>query len=77
MWMAFAVSATAQTVSFTFDDGPTLYQTPLMTPAERNEALVRHLRDRRIQGMFFVTVNSGADRPEGLRLLRQLSDQVK
>ena len=75
MWLGVAVSANAQTVSFTFDDGPTLFQTPLMTPAERNEALLRHLRERAVQAMFFVTLNNGADRSEGFTLLKRLSDQ--
>src|SRR5262245_31414500 len=44
LWMGLAASAAAQTVSVTSDDGPTLDQTPLMTPAERNEALLRHTR---------------------------------
>jgi hypothetical protein len=41
LWMSLAVFAAAQTVAVTFDDGPTLDQS-LMTPAERNEALLRH-----------------------------------
>lgn len=68
-------SATAQTVSFTFDDGPTLHDTPLMTPTERNEALVRQLAENSIHAMFFVTLNNGANRPEGRALLKRLSDQ--
>ena len=51
LWMGLAASVSAQTVSFTFDDGPTLDHTPLMTPAERNEALLRHLRDGDVQAM--------------------------
>ena len=74
LWMGLAASVSAQTVSFTFDDGPTLDHTPLMTPAERNEALLRHLRDGDVQAMFFVTLSNGANRPEGLALLRELSD---
>lgn len=72
---SLATSAVAQTLSFTFDDGPDLNPRPLMTPAERNEALLGHLRVRGVQAMFFVTVNNGTDRPEGLTLLRRLADQ--
>jgi peptidoglycan/xylan/chitin deacetylase (PgdA/CDA1 family) len=75
LWMGLAASAGAQTVSFTFDDGPTLDQTPLMKPAERNEALLRHLRDGNVKAMFFVTLKNGANRPEGLALLRELSNR--
>ncbi len=52
LWLGLAGPAAAQTVSFTFDDGPTLDPTPLMTPAERNEALLAHLRTREVQAMF-------------------------
>src|SRR5437868_3753065 len=52
MWMGLTVSGAAQTVSFTFDDGPTVDSTPLMSPAERNEALVAHLREKGVQAMF-------------------------
>jgi len=75
LWMGLAAPAGAQTVSFTFDDGPTLDRTPLMTPAERNEALLRHLGDGNVQAMFFVTLKNGANRPEGLALLRELSNR--
>jgi len=71
---ALALPATAQTVSFTFDDGPRIDPTPLMTAAERNDAIVAHLRDKGVQAMFFVTLKNGADRPEGLALLKRLSD---
>ena len=66
--------AAAQTVSFTFDDGPRIDPTPLMTPAERNEAILAHLRDKGVQAMFFVTLENGPDRPEGLAMLQRLSD---
>jgi peptidoglycan-N-acetylglucosamine deacetylase len=74
VWMGLTASAAAQSVSFTFDDGPTLAPTPLMTPAERNEALLAHLRVKQVQAMFFVTLGNGADRPEGLAMLERLSD---
>ncbi len=45
-----------------------------MTPVERNEAILRHLRDKGVQAMFFVTLRNGADRPEGLALLKRLAD---
>lgn len=73
--MSLVASAGAQTISFTFDDGPDLYPRPLMTPAERNEAVLRQLRDRGVQAMFFVTANNGANRPEGAALLKRLADE--
>ncbi|WP_427914854.1 polysaccharide deacetylase family protein [Ramlibacter sp. MMS24-I3-19] len=65
--------ASAQRVAITLDDGPMLERTPLMSPRERNDAIVRHLTSRGVQAMFFVTVNRGADRPEGRQPLGALS----
>lgn len=67
-------AALAQRIALTLDDGPMIDATPLMSPAQRNGAMLDHLRSRGVQAMFFVTVNRGADTPEGLRLLQQLSD---
>ena len=62
--------AFAQSVAFTFDDGPSLYATPRMTPAERNAALLAALARHKVQAALFVTADNGADRPEGLALAR-------
>jgi peptidoglycan/xylan/chitin deacetylase (PgdA/CDA1 family) len=67
-------SVQAQALAVTLDDGPMIDSTPLMSPTERNEAILRHLRDRGVQAMFFVTLKSGADRPEGFALLKRLSE---
>src|SRR5262245_6510826 len=74
MWLGLLVPALAQTVSFTFDDGPRVNVTPRMTPVERNDAILGHLRDKGVQAMFFVTLKNGADRPDGLALLKRLSE---
>ncbi|MGZ3183166.1 MAG: polysaccharide deacetylase family protein [Telluria sp.] len=60
----------AQSVAFTFDDGPKLEATPLLTPAQRNEALLRTLARERVTAALFVTANNGAVTPEGLALAR-------
>jgi peptidoglycan/xylan/chitin deacetylase (PgdA/CDA1 family) len=65
-----ALSAHAQTVAFTFDDGPQLAETPLMSPQQRNDALLATLARHRIQAALFVTAGNGADRPAGLALAR-------
>ena len=67
---AVALSAHAQTVAFTFDDGPRLAETPLMSPQQRNDALLATLARYRIQAALFVTAGNGADRPAGLALAR-------
>lgn len=60
----------AQSVAFTFDDGPRLSATPRLSPAERNQALLRALADQRVPAALFVTLGFGADRTEGLALAR-------
>jgi peptidoglycan/xylan/chitin deacetylase (PgdA/CDA1 family) len=60
----------AQTVAFTFDDGPRLSATPLLSPQERNSALLAALEKYDVTAALFVTVQNGADRPEGLALAR-------
>ena len=66
----FAEAAQAQSVALTFDDGPRLAETSLMTPRQRNDALLATLAKHRVQAALFVTSGNGADRPEGLALAR-------
>lgn len=63
----------AQSVAFTLDDGPRLEATPMLSPEQRNTAMLRHLHQHQVQALFFVTTGNGADRPEGLALLKALS----
>jgi peptidoglycan-N-acetylglucosamine deacetylase len=63
-------SANAQSIAFTFDDGPQLKQTPLLTPAQRNQALLEALSKNKIKAALFVTTAYGADKPEGLALAK-------
>ena len=62
--------AAAQSVAFTFDDGPTLDATPRLTPQARNAAMLSALARHKVKAALFVTVANGADRPEGLALAR-------
>lgn len=66
----FAPSGHAQSIAFTFDDGPQLQPTPLMSPGQRNAALLAALAKHDVKAALFVTVANGADRPEGLALAR-------
>jgi len=71
MCFAFSVaSAHAQSVAFTFDDGPHLKQTPRLSPKQRNDAMLAALAKHKVKGALFVTVANGADRPEGNALAR-------
>jgi peptidoglycan-N-acetylglucosamine deacetylase len=71
LWQVFFGNlAWAQSVAFTLDDGPHLRSTPLLSPVARNQAMLDALKRHRVQAALFVTVNNGADRPEGLALAR-------
>lgn len=72
--LALTAALRAQSLALTLDDGPTLKATPLLTPAQRNEALLGHLRQAGVQATFFVTSGNGADRPEGFALLKALAE---
>lgn len=65
-----SLGALAQSVAFTFDDGPQLGATPLMSPQQRNAALLATLARHRIHAALFVTAGNGADRPDGVNLAR-------
>ena len=60
----------AQSVAFTFDDGPRLAPTALLSAAERNAAMLATLAKHKTSAALFVTLGNGADRPQGLALAR-------
>ncbi|MES2319858.1 MAG: polysaccharide deacetylase family protein [Pseudomonadota bacterium] len=63
-------SAQAQSVAFTFDDGPQLMETPRLSPQQRNAAMLAALAKHKVKAALFVTVANGANRPEGLAMAR-------
>lgn len=63
----------AQSVAFSFDDGPTLDATPRLTPQARNEAMLAALAKHKLKAALFVTAGNGANRPEGLALAQTWS----
>lgn len=67
---ALSVAAHAQSVAFTFDDGPRLAETPLLSPLQRNAAMLASLKQHDVHAALFVTSSNGADRPAGLALAR-------
>jgi peptidoglycan/xylan/chitin deacetylase (PgdA/CDA1 family) len=69
VWMC-CVAAQAQSVAFTFDDGPRLADTPLLTPRQRNQAILDALARHKVQAALFVTAANGADKPEGYALAK-------
>ncbi|MCC2972824.1 polysaccharide deacetylase family protein [Massilia sp. IC2-476] len=68
--LALAPQLHAQSVAFTFDDGPNLAATPRLSPQARNAAMLAALAKHKVQAALFVTCGFGADRPEGLALAR-------
>lgn len=69
-WVGALAADPAPRVAFTFDDGPTLAETPRFTPAQRNQALLDALAAHGTQAALFVTSGNGADRPQGQALAR-------
>lgn len=65
-----AAAVQAQSVAFTFDDGPSLAETPLLSPQQRNQALLDALARQRVPAALFVTAGNGANRPEGYALAK-------
>jgi peptidoglycan/xylan/chitin deacetylase (PgdA/CDA1 family) len=47
-----------------------LATTPLLSPQERNAALLAALKKHQVSAALFVTLGNGADKPEGLALAR-------
>jgi peptidoglycan/xylan/chitin deacetylase (PgdA/CDA1 family) len=69
-----ATAAHAQSVAFTFDDGPRLAEGPLLTPAQRNQAILDALARHKVSAALFVTAGNGANRPEGYALAKAWGD---
>jgi peptidoglycan/xylan/chitin deacetylase (PgdA/CDA1 family) len=65
-----ALAAQAQSVAFTFDDGPKIDVTPLLTPQARNQAILDALAKHQVKAALFVTAGNGANVPEGYALAR-------
>jgi peptidoglycan/xylan/chitin deacetylase (PgdA/CDA1 family) len=69
-WLFVVAGAQAQSVAFTFDDGPQLGETPLMSPQQRNQAMLDALKAQQVSAALFVTCGNGADRPAGYAMAK-------
>lgn len=58
----------AQSVALSFDDGPSLAATPLLSPQARNDAMLAALAKHGVQAALFVTAGFGTNRPEGMAM---------
>ncbi|MEW6364230.1 MAG: polysaccharide deacetylase family protein [Acidobacteriota bacterium] len=56
-----ACYVTAQDIAFTFDDGPKMDDTVRMSPAERNTALLTHLREAGVKAALFYKSGNASD----------------
>ncbi len=68
--LALSGTAHAQRVAFTFDDGPTTTATPLLSPLQRNAAILDALARYQVKAVLYVTCGNGANTPAGLELAR-------
>ncbi|MES3023379.1 MAG: polysaccharide deacetylase family protein [Pseudomonadota bacterium] len=71
---ACAPAAHAQSVAFTFDDGPQLGVTARLTPQQRNAAMLAALAKHRVKAALFVTAANGANVPAGYALAKAWGD---
>jgi len=69
-----SMGAQAQSVAFTFDDGPRLAETPLLSPQQRNQSMLDALASEQVQAALFVTCGNGADRSAGYALAKAWGD---
>ncbi|MDQ1921050.1 polysaccharide deacetylase family protein [Massilia pseudoviolaceinigra] len=63
-------AACAQSVAFSFDDGPSLAETPRLSPQQRNQAMLDALAKHKVKAALFVTAGNGADKRAGHALAR-------
>ncbi|QRO02126.1 polysaccharide deacetylase family protein [Archangium violaceum] len=69
--LAFAaLTAQAQSVAFTFDDGPHVSDGPRMNAQQRNKSMLDALAKHRVKAALFVTAGNGANTEAGLALAR-------
>jgi peptidoglycan/xylan/chitin deacetylase (PgdA/CDA1 family) len=59
---SFAGLAHAQSIAFTFDDGPDMTDGVRMTAAERNSAILKHLAEAKVKSVLFVTRTDADER---------------
>ncbi|UGQ47477.1 polysaccharide deacetylase family protein [Massilia endophytica] len=65
-----AFAAHAQSVAFTFDDGPHISDGPRLNAEQRNKAMLAALAKHKVKAALFVTAGNGANKPEGLAFAR-------
>ncbi|MFZ6656749.1 polysaccharide deacetylase family protein [Undibacterium sp. TJN19] len=75
LMLAFSISdVMAQSVAITMDDGPNVEETPLLSPQQRNQAILDALAKHRVKAALFVTASYGANQPLGYALAKAWGD---
>ncbi|MFZ6675137.1 polysaccharide deacetylase family protein [Undibacterium sp. Xuan67W] len=70
----FITNAQAQSVAFTFDDGPSVASTPLLSAQARNQAMLDALAKHQVKAALFITAANGATQPAGYALAKAWGD---
>lgn len=73
-FISLAANVNAQTVAITIDDGPDLEQTPRLSPAQRNQAMLNALAKHGVSAALFVTADYAAKEPAGYALAKAWGD---
>ena len=70
----------AQSVAFSFDDGPILASTPRLSPRARNEAMLAALAKHKLKAALFVTAGLAGSNGEARRHVQggavRINDQL-
>ena len=65
-WLPAQPADTAHpSLALTFDDGPNRVETPRLSPEARNQALLKTLREEKVQAVIFANGIDGGDTPVG------------
>ncbi|MFZ6813889.1 polysaccharide deacetylase family protein [Undibacterium sp. Rencai35W] len=70
----FITNAQAQSVAFTFDDGPSVASTPLLSAQARNQAMLDALAKHQVKAALFITAANGAIQPAGYAFAKAWGD---
>lgn len=68
--LSLSLNVHAQTVALTFDDGPNIKETPMLSPQQRNQAMLNALAKHGVSAALFVTAGNGANQAAGYELAK-------
>ncbi len=71
--LLLALPLAAQKVALSLDDAPSLRPSPILTAPAQHEAMLKTLKDRKVQAILFTNGVNGGDSPEGRAIFRAWS----